>query len=108
MTLASVRCPREEFTNLRLVASTMADGTRMQTMDARINRHEEVLVELTIGQQTLQQTQLDIQGTLELILNRLTALERPQADPNRGGLLPIPTAEVRPNREVGFPVPPLK
>lgn len=67
-----------------------------------------MLAELTTEQQTLQQTQLGIQGSLELILDRLTALERPPANPNGGGLLPMPMLEARQNRQARFTVPPPK
>ncbi|OIT32972.1 hypothetical protein A4A49_14857 [Nicotiana attenuata] len=51
---------------------------------------------------------MGIQGTLELILDRLTALEKPPANPNGGGLLPLPVQEDRPNRQAVFLVPPPK
>ncbi|XP_059281037.1 uncharacterized protein LOC132034680 [Lycium ferocissimum] len=73
----------------------MAEGTRMYTMDDKLTQHEEVLNELTAGQQALQQTQRGIQGTLELILEWLTALERPQQRAQGDGILPNPVQEVR-------------
>ncbi|KAG5598710.1 hypothetical protein H5410_030080 [Solanum commersonii] len=57
----------------------MAEGTRMKQLDEKRARHDEQLTNLLNNQQDVRNTQTGIQGTLELIFDRL-ALER---DPNR-------------------------
>ncbi|XP_019230960.1 PREDICTED: uncharacterized protein LOC109211833 [Nicotiana attenuata] len=78
----------------------MVEGTRLKVMDDKLVRHEEVLNEVVTTQETLRNTQTGIQGTLELILERLTNLERvPQRAqgerPQGDGLLPMPGQEMR-------------
>nr|XP_009760314.1 PREDICTED: uncharacterized protein LOC104212668 [Nicotiana sylvestris] len=72
-------------------------------MDDKLVRHEEVLNEVMTTQEELCSTQNGIQGTLELILERLTNLERvPQrahGERTQGdGLLPILGQEIRQHR----------
>ncbi|KAG5590604.1 hypothetical protein H5410_041118 [Solanum commersonii] len=58
----------------------MVEGTRIKQLDNKLARHDEHLTELLNTQQDVRNTQTKIQGTLELILDHLTALERA---PNR-------------------------
>ncbi|XP_019251395.1 PREDICTED: uncharacterized protein LOC109230342 [Nicotiana attenuata] len=81
----------------------MAEGTRLKVMDDKLVRHKEVLNEVMATQEELRNTQNGIQGTLELILERLTNLERvpPRAQgegPQGDGLLPMPGQEMRHHR----------
>ncbi|XP_060190417.1 uncharacterized protein LOC132619575 [Lycium barbarum] len=77
----------------------MAEGTRWKVTDDKLAKHDEVLTELLNSQQEMRATQTGIQGTLELILERLLALERaPAAQNGGGGLLPLPVQENRQNR----------
>jgi len=88
----------------------MAEGTRMKLLDDKLLRHDEILGDLTTTCRELNETQTGIRGTLELILDRLTALERapvraPEgAFPVRDGLLPNPIQEAR----ARLPIPPPK
>ncbi|KAG5590594.1 hypothetical protein H5410_041108 [Solanum commersonii] len=54
----------------------MAEGTRMKQLDEKLARHDEHLTKLLNNSQDVSNTQTGIQGTLELILNHLTVLER--------------------------------
>ncbi|PHT87697.1 hypothetical protein T459_09803 [Capsicum annuum] len=54
----------------------MAEGTRFKLVDHRLSRHDKILNELLTNQQEVRNIQIGIQGTLELLLDRLTALER--------------------------------
>ncbi|KAF3649019.1 hypothetical protein FXO38_17877 [Capsicum annuum] len=56
----------------------MAEDTRWKLNDEKIARHDEMLADLLNLQQEVKNTQVGIQGTLELILDRLGALERDQ------------------------------
>ncbi|KAH0705262.1 hypothetical protein KY290_012090 [Solanum tuberosum] len=89
----------------------MADGTRARMVDERLARHDEALTEVLANQQLeIRNTHTGIQETLELILDRLTTLERV---PNRAhgehqqgdGILPNPAQEQRPNRLQMVPIP---
>ncbi|KAH0672946.1 hypothetical protein KY290_025229 [Solanum tuberosum] len=67
----------------------MVEGTRWKVTEYKLTRHEEILTDLLSSQQVARNTQVGIQGTLELILDRLGALEKALVGPNiRGGLLP--------------------
>ncbi|KAH0644743.1 hypothetical protein KY284_032627 [Solanum tuberosum] len=86
----------------------MAEGTRIKKLDEKLARHDEHLTELLNNQQDVRNTQTRIQGTLELILDHLTALERAPIEQQPGvGLLSIP-ADYRPNRLQVVPVRPPK
>ncbi|KAH0646572.1 hypothetical protein KY284_034456 [Solanum tuberosum] len=90
----------------------MAEGTGMKQLDEKLARHDEHLTELLNNPQDVRNTQTRIQGTLELILNHLTVLERapnkaPVEQQPVGGLLPIP-GDYRQNRLQVVPVPPPK
>lgn len=88
----------------------MAEGTKMKLLDDKLLRHDEVLGDLTTTCRELNETQTRIRETLELILYRLTALERapiraPEgAFPAREGLLPNPIQKAR----ARLPIPPPK
>lgn len=66
----------------------------MKLLDEKLICHDEQLTNMLNNQQDVHNTQTGIQGTLELILDQLTALEK---SPNKtlveeqpgGGLLPI-------------------
>jgi len=82
----------------------MAEGTRWKVTEDKLTRHEEILTNLLSSQQEARNTQIGIQGTLELILDRLGALERAPAGQNiGGGLLPIPAQDNR-NRPQQTPI----
>ncbi|PHT86597.1 hypothetical protein T459_08703 [Capsicum annuum] len=73
----------------------MAEGTRMRLMDEKLAQRDDLLLELRAGQQTLTATQTGIQGTLELLLEQIHAMERgPQGGNDNpvkgGGILPLP------------------
>ncbi|KAG5628499.1 hypothetical protein H5410_000216 [Solanum commersonii] len=57
----------------------MAEGTRWNVTEDKLTHHEEILTDLLSSQQEARNTQIGIQGTLELILQRLDALERAPA-----------------------------
>ncbi|PHU04243.1 hypothetical protein BC332_25065 [Capsicum chinense] len=104
---------KKETRFVRPVVVDMAEGTRSKVVEDQVARHEEIFAELVNQQQELRNSQTGIQGTLELILDRLTNLERA---PNRrngdqplgDGLLPIPWQENRNNRGNMVPIPPRK
>ncbi|OIS99338.1 putative mitochondrial protein [Nicotiana attenuata] len=78
----------------------MVERTRLKVMDDKLVRHDEILNEVLTTQEKLRNTQTGIQGTLELILERLTNLERvpqrAQGDRPQGDrLLPISGQELR-------------
>ena len=82
----------------------MAEGTRWKVTEDKLTRHEEILTDLLSSQQEARNTQIGIQGTLKLILERLGALERAHAGQNiGGGLLPIPAQDNR-NRPQQTPI----
>lgn len=69
-------------------------------MDDKLVRHNEVLNEVLSTHEELRNTQTKIHGNLELILDRLTILERSpqqvQGDrPQGDGLLSLPGQELR-------------
>ncbi|KAH0729480.1 hypothetical protein KY290_000602 [Solanum tuberosum] len=88
----------------------MTEGTRMKLLDDKLLRHDEILGDLSTNCRELKETQAGIRGTLELILDRLTTLERapvkaPEcAFPVRDGLLPNPIHKA----SARFPIPPPK
>ncbi|XP_070033018.1 uncharacterized protein [Nicotiana tomentosiformis] len=91
----------------------MVDGTRSKVVDDRLNQHDEVLEEMLSNQQAFRTMQTGIQGILELILERLTTLERvPNRDvgdqPQGDGLLPISAQDMRLNKIQLVPIPPPK
>ncbi|KAG5598961.1 hypothetical protein H5410_030331 [Solanum commersonii] len=49
----------------------MAEGTRMRSMDKKLDEHDELVLELRNGQQNLIVTQHGILGTLELLLEHI-------------------------------------
>lgn len=72
----------------------MVEGTRLKVMDDKLAKHDKVLNEVLTSQKELCNTQTGIQGTLQLILDTLTTLERvpqrAQGDQPQGDrLLPI-------------------
>ncbi|XP_047258999.1 uncharacterized protein LOC124891240 [Capsicum annuum] len=74
----------------------MAEGTRWKLTDEKLARHDEMLADLLNSQQEVKNIQVGIQGILELILDRLGALERGPAGQNIGiGLLSNPAQDVR-------------
>ncbi|KAH0687145.1 hypothetical protein KY284_017698 [Solanum tuberosum] len=86
----------------------MAEGTRWKVTEDKLTRHEEILTDLLSSQQEARNIQVGIQGTLELILDRLGALEKAPAGPNiGGGLLPNPAQDNR-NRPQQPPILPPK
>uniref|UniRef100_M1DB69 Uncharacterized protein n=1 Tax=Solanum tuberosum TaxID=4113 RepID=M1DB69_SOLTU len=54
----------------------MAEGTRMRSMDKKLDPYDELLLELRNGQQNLTATQHGIQGTLYLLLEHINVMER--------------------------------
>ena len=85
------------------VFAKMVEGTRSKVMEDKLSRHEEVLAEVVRHQLEICDSQIRIQGTLELILDRLMNLERTpnrrNGDQQQGdGLLPFPGQENRNNR----------
>ncbi|XP_070055604.1 uncharacterized protein [Nicotiana tomentosiformis] len=91
----------------------MVDGTRSKVVDDRLTQHDEVLEEVLNSQQAFRTTQTGIQGTLKLILERLTLLERvPNIaggnQPQEDELLPIPARDMRLNKLQMVPIPPPK
>ncbi|KAH0671271.1 hypothetical protein KY285_023835 [Solanum tuberosum] len=86
----------------------MAEGTRWKVTEDKLTRHEEILIDLLSSQQEALYTQVGIQRTLELILDRLGALEKVLAGPNiGGGLLPNQAQDNR-NRPQQPPIQPPK
>ncbi|XP_070016017.1 uncharacterized protein [Nicotiana sylvestris] len=78
-------------------------------MDDKLAKHDELLADVLSSQEEVRNTQTGIQGTLELILERLTALERAPAGLNNGGgLLPLPVVDNRQNRPQNTVIPPPK
>lgn len=80
----------------------MAEGTRLKLVDEKLLRHDEILELVLTSQQEFCDIQTGIQGTLELILDRLTTLERlpnrAQGDNCQGDrLLPLLIQEMRSN-----------
>ena len=74
----------------------MAEGTRWKITEDKLTRHDEMLADLLNSQEEVRHTQTGIQGTLDLILERLGVLERAQVVSNVGaGLLPIPNVDNR-------------
>lgn len=94
----------------------MAEGTRRNVTDDKLDSHDELLADLLNSQQDMRTTQEEvhntqrgIQGTLELILDRLGTLERAPAGQNIGaGLLPIPAQDNRNHRAQQVPTLPPK
>lgn len=82
----------------------------MKILDDKLLRHDEILGDLTTTCKELNEPQTGIRGTLELILDHLTALKRapprvPEGvPPGRDGLLPNPML----NSMNRLPIPPSK
>ncbi|KAH0683703.1 hypothetical protein KY290_022336 [Solanum tuberosum] len=86
----------------------MTEETRWKVTEDKLIRYEEILTDLLSSQQEARNTQVGIQGTLELILDKMGTLEKAPAGPNiGGGLLPSPAQDNR-NRPQQPPILPPK
>lgn len=83
----------------------------LETTEERLAKHDEILKDVLASQQEVRNIHTGIQGTLELIFDRLGALERaPVGQVHGGGLLPapVPAQENRANRMQMVPISPPK